>query len=43
MKLIDRSDYLEELGDLLQTPDIKVITGVRRWYRSQNFRNGGTR
>ena len=28
MKLIERTAYLEEMKDLLQTPDIKVITGV---------------
>lgn len=30
MKLIVRSAYLEEMASLALTPDIKVITGVRR-------------
>ena len=30
MKLIERTAYLEEMKDLFQTPDIKVITGDRK-------------
>lgn len=30
MKLIERKDYLEKVINVIGTPDIKVITGVRR-------------
>lgn len=35
MKLIKRKDYLEEITDVINTPDIKIVTGVRRSGKSK--------
>ena len=35
MKLIKRTDYLEKLINVMNIPDIKVITGVRRTGKSK--------
>ena len=39
MKLVERKDYLESLQNVRLTPDIKVVTGVRRAGKSELIRS----